>query len=205
MWATVPGQRRSQLSADPLGRRAIIESDVAEMPTDEETALVVLVPEAEAIVSPFRSRLDRSAIHGMPAHVTVLYPFVHPDHVSVDLVATLRSLFAHSERFQFSLGGICGFPGVVYLVPDPLGPFDTLTAEVVRRFPAFPPYGGLVVNPVPHLTVAQKPPAESLPNVVSDFIESCSGRLPLDCTAASVELAVKRQGRWSIPERFPLS
>jgi hypothetical protein len=175
------------------------------MPTDEETALIVLVPEAEALVSPFRARLDRSAIRGMPAHITVLYPFVPPDQVSVDLVATLRSLFSRSQSFRFALGGVCGFPGVVYLLPDPLGPFDTLVAEVVRRFPDFAPYGGLIANPVPHLTFAQKPPAESLPNVASEFTESCGARLPLECLASSVALAVKRRGRWSIAERFSLS
>lgn len=194
-----------QLIADPLGRRATIASDVAEMPTDEETALVVLVPEAEAIVSPFRSRFDRSAIRGMPAHITVFYPFVRPDRVSDELAATLRSLFAHSQRFQFSLVGVCGFPGVVYLVPDPLESFDALTKEVMRQFPALSPYGGLVANPVPHLTVAQKPPAESLAHVVTDLIASCGSRLPLECRAESIALAVKREGRWSISDRFPLS
>lgn len=175
------------------------------MPAAEETALVVLVPEAEPIVSAFRSRFDRSAIRGMPAHITVLYPFVHPDRVSAALVATLRSLFAHSQRFQFSLVGVCGFPGVLYLAPEPLEPFDGLTSEVVRQFPALPPYGGLVAKPVPHLTVAQKPPADSMTHVAFDFIESRGGRLPLACMAASVSLGMKRKDRWSVSERFPLS
>jgi hypothetical protein len=85
------------------------------------------------------------------------------EQAAMPTIASLQSLFASRRRFRFSLVGVCGFPGAVYLVPDPLQPFDTLTDEVVRQFPALPPYGGLFTNPVPHLTVAQKPasgPAE---------------------------------------------
>lgn len=40
-----------------------------------ESALVVLVPEAEALVKSFRDRHDPSAAAGVPAHITLLYPF----------------------------------------------------------------------------------------------------------------------------------
>jgi hypothetical protein len=45
------------------------------MASQATTALVILVPEAEALVKAFRERYDPSAAEGMPAHVTVLYPF----------------------------------------------------------------------------------------------------------------------------------
>jgi hypothetical protein len=44
-----------------------------------ESALVVLVPEAEVLVKPFRDRFDPLAAAGVPAHITLLYPFKHPD------------------------------------------------------------------------------------------------------------------------------
>jgi hypothetical protein len=43
-----------------------------------ESALVVVVPEAEAAVNAHRRRLDPAAAWGVPAHVTVLYPFAPP-------------------------------------------------------------------------------------------------------------------------------
>ena len=46
-----------------------------------ESALVVLVPEAESLVKPFRDRYDPAAAAGVPAHITLLYPFKHPDEV----------------------------------------------------------------------------------------------------------------------------
>ena len=175
------------------------------MPDDEESALVVLVPEAEPIVAQIRSRFDRSAIRGMPAHITILYPFVHPDQLSVDLASMLGSLVARSRCFRFALAGVCGFPGVLYLVPDPLEPFDALTREMVREHPGLQPYGGLVANPVPHLTIAQRPPAGSLSELSRAFIDAWGEAFPVECRARDVALAVKQSGRWSIRDRLPLS
>ena len=41
-----------------------------------ETALVIAVPEAEPLVSDWRAQHDWSAQRGVPAHITLLYPFV---------------------------------------------------------------------------------------------------------------------------------
>jgi hypothetical protein len=46
-----------------------------QMPLNE-SALVV--PEAEPLVKPFRDRYDPSAAAGVPAHITLLYPFKQP-------------------------------------------------------------------------------------------------------------------------------
>ena len=42
------------------------------------SAVVVEVPEAEPLVGAWRLRFDPVAALGMPAHVTLLYPFVAP-------------------------------------------------------------------------------------------------------------------------------
>src|ERR1051325_8060387 len=49
--------------------------------SSSESALVVLVPEAEVFAKPFRDQYDPSAAAGMPAHITLLYPFKAPDEV----------------------------------------------------------------------------------------------------------------------------
>ncbi len=43
---------------------------------DTETALLVEVPAAEPYVAQYRSKLDTNAGLGIPAHITVLAPFV---------------------------------------------------------------------------------------------------------------------------------
>ena len=50
----------------------------AELVTDTESAVLVPIPAAERVVSTHRSRLDGAAALGVPAHVTVLFPFVPP-------------------------------------------------------------------------------------------------------------------------------
>ena len=173
-------------------------------PSIEETALVVLVPEAEPLVTRFRARFDRSAIAGLPAHITVLYPFLHPDSISIEIVSDIRSLFRDFGRFRFSLCGVCGFPGVAYLIPDPLAPFDALTNAAVARFPETPPYGGAFANLVPHLTIAQQPPAPCLAEITSRLLLEAGTMLPVECVATEVTLVIKRAGRWSIGPKFAL-
>ena len=102
-------------------------SDAGHPARTQESALVVLVPEAEPLVSAFRSRFDPSAARGMPAHITLLYPFHSADRLSASRVSELAAFFSGWRRFCFSLVGICGFEGVVVLAPEPLDPFDALT------------------------------------------------------------------------------
>jgi hypothetical protein len=47
------------------------------MESQATTALIILVPEAEAFVKEFRDKYDPSAAEGMPAHITVLFPLKH--------------------------------------------------------------------------------------------------------------------------------
>ena len=47
-----------------------------------DSAVVIPVPEAEAVVGPHRARLDPFAAWGVPAHVTVLAPFVPPHAIT---------------------------------------------------------------------------------------------------------------------------
>jgi hypothetical protein len=46
-----------------------------------QSALIVEVPEAESAVAGLRAHLDASAPLGIPAHFTVLYPFMPPSRV----------------------------------------------------------------------------------------------------------------------------
>lgn len=118
-----------------------------------ETALVVLVPEAEPVVAAHRLRLDPSAALGVPAHVTVLYPFrSEVDDISAGKVAAIATRIT---SFDVAFASIGHFPGgVVYLAPSPSGPFHRLTEAVMTSFPDCPPYSGTISDPVPHLTVA---------------------------------------------------
>src|SRR3954471_22890976 len=95
--------------------------------TTTETALVVVVPEAEPIVAEHRLRHDPSAADGVPAHVTVLYPFRTPvDHATAAAAAAVPGARA---PFDVTFRATARFPGVVlYLDPEPAAPFHELIA-----------------------------------------------------------------------------
>jgi 2'-5' RNA ligase len=169
-----------------------------------ESALVVLVPEAEALVKPFRDVHDPSAAAGVPAHITLLYPFKSPDTVDAATLEYLRGYFACVGAFQFTLLAPHRFPGVLYLAPDPDEPFRQLTTAIWKRYPETPPYGGKWRNIVPHLTVAQVADPGQLDRVASSFSHACHGRLPIGAAATEVALMEKRSERWAVRATFAL-
>lgn len=117
------------------------------------SAVLALVPDAEPVVGELRARLDPTSAAGVPAHVTVLYPFVPPSEIGSSTVAALREAVAEVPAFAFRLDAVGWFgEDLVWLAPRPQEPFDELTARVSRAFPDHPPYGG-DHEPHPHLTV----------------------------------------------------
>ena len=126
---------------------------------ETESAVLVPVPEAEPVVSRHRARLDHAAELGVPAHVTVLYPFVVPSAITAAALAALAGAVASVSAFD------CQFPvtawfgqEVLWLAPRPEQPFRALTHVVSAAFPGYLPYGGAYDDVVPHLTVGDRPP-----------------------------------------------
>jgi len=174
------------------------------MPSTETTALVILVPESEPLVAGFRRRYDPAAAAGMPAHITLLYPFKHGDQVSDELLDGLSQLFGSAAAFHFSLAGTRRFPGVLYLAPEPAEPFKGLTQAIAKRYPETPPYGGAFSEVVPHLTVAYAAGEEELHSIEKDICRAASGTLPIQAFAGEVWLVGKREGYWHRHTSFPL-
>jgi hypothetical protein len=166
----------------------------------QETALVVLVPEAEALVARHRLRCDPAAAVGVPAHVTVLYPF---RSVVDDLVAdVVAELAGGVPAFDVTFAALARFPGeVVYLVPDPAEPFRRMTAGSVASFPDCPPYGGTIPDPIPHLTVAD---GVDVATAVALEAEVRPG-LPITARVERLTLiAQDATGRWVSVRHWPL-
>jgi hypothetical protein len=119
-----------------------------------ESALIVVVPEAEPLVGHLRARLDPAARIGVPAHVTVLYPFIPAEAITSTDLERVARLVRRATAFRFRLVAAKCFPDTVYLEPEPAQPFVALTEAVVREFPQYPPYQGRYASVIPHLTVA---------------------------------------------------
>jgi 2'-5' RNA ligase len=172
--------------------------------SETESALMVVVPEAEPLVKPFRDRHDPSAVEGVPAHITLLYPFKHPDEIDRTVLDDLGRSFHLRAPFAFSLALIRRFPDAVYLAPEPDEPFRALTQAIWNRYPETPPYGGKWPDIVPHLSVARVGDAQQLDRISDDFARAVHGRLPIRATATAVVLMEKRSGCWLTRATFSL-
>jgi 2'-5' RNA ligase len=168
---------------------------------DRRSALLVPVEEAEPVVGALRRVYDPVAQHGVPAHVTVLYPFVPPDEITDDTVAAVASALRDERAFPFQLATVGRFPdGVLYLAPDPSESFLALTRLLAAAFPACPPYGGRFEVVVPHLTVAD---CDGAP--LDEIEAKLAARLPIAAHAARVDLIVEgADQRWTVRASFPL-
>jgi 2'-5' RNA ligase len=170
-----------------------------------ESTLVILVPQTEALVQSFRDRYDPAAKSGMPAHITLLYPFKSPNEIDGRVLDTLCHCFSRFPPFKFSLAKINQFPGeTLFLAPEPEEPFRQLTLAIWRCYPQTPPYRGRYSTVVPHLTVADHMGDQELAEVAREFEQAAQGRLPLQGHAAEVTLMDSRSGRWAINTTFRL-
>ena len=123
-----------------------------------ESTLLVPVHDAEESVAGLRRRLDPASAHGLPAHVTVLYPFGPVRVFSEEDGHTLATALASVRAFDFVLSSVAWFDErVLYLAPEDPAPFVALTTAVASLFPAYPPYRGAYDSVVPHMTVGGVP------------------------------------------------
>lgn len=164
---------------------------LASMP--RRTALIVAVPEAEEAVGALRLEHDWSASVGVPAHVTILFPFLPPERINED---ALRALFASQPAFDFTLDRIERFDnGLVWLHPEPSEPFGELTALVTGVWPDYPPYEGTIDVVIPHVTVSEDP------------LDDLDVELPIASRASHVTLIEEAEpgGRWTTRLLLPLA
>ncbi|MBY8848058.1 2'-5' RNA ligase family protein [Saccharothrix longispora] len=154
----------------------------------DETAVIVPVPAADQVVGRYRRRLAHSAAWGVPAHVTVLYPFVPPHLVDpLGVVEVLGGLVEEVEAFECAFRRTAWFgEDVLWLAPEPASPFRRLTEAVWGRFPEYPPYGGAVAEAVPHLTVGSTPVADVA--ALRDAERELAGALPFRAEVGQVRL-----------------
>lgn len=86
-----PRRRRTRpLTAPP--EHSLDSAEPADLPT--HTAVIAAIPAAEPAVGPHRAHLDRAARWGVPAHVTVLYPFLDPASFDTEALRRLRAVQA---------------------------------------------------------------------------------------------------------------
>lgn len=167
-----------------------------------DTALICRVPEVERYISRYRDRYDPSARRNVPAHVTILYPFVPLADIDDHVLARLRDIAAGVRSFDYRLAQTQRFPVALYLAPDPDRSFATLTDAVWRAFPEFPPFEGKFETVVPHVTVAHGDEPQLCEIEVELRIALPAGGVKARCS--EMVLIESSSGRWEQMHCFAL-
>lgn len=115
---------------------------------------MLLVPELEPRIGDLRERHDPAAKQEMPAHLTLLYPFMDPVKFGPTPRARLAEVIRGFPGFELTFQRVGRFPEVLWIAPDPLEPVLELVHAIAAAFPEFPPYGGQFETIIPHVTVA---------------------------------------------------
>jgi hypothetical protein len=170
----------------------------------EDSALIIQVPEAEKLVGSYRLDYDPVARLGIPAHITLIYPFIPPSLITKDDRARLQSLLSTYPVFECSLTKLDRFPNGLFLAPSPKAQIVNLIRKIELAFPEYPPYGGQFPEIVPHLTIAQSEDSALLDNIAEELIVKMKEELPISKKVTEASLFEKTNSLWNRTEIYPL-
>lgn len=167
-----------------------------------ETGLILPVPAFEPFIRHHRTFNPAVSPEGVPAHLTLLYPFLPPQGCK-EAHAEVAAFFSRVEPFEFELTDVGWFDErVVFLAPGDASPFVALTEQLIAAWPQCIPYGGRHGGThVPHLTLG----IEGTPEEMASLADAAERLLPVRSLAdqAWLMIGTSRPARWSVAERFP--
>jgi 2'-5' RNA ligase len=166
-----------------------------------QSAVIIPVPEAEAVVERYRLEYDPVAVAGVPAHITLIVPWLPPDEIRPEDLAELADVLGSTTAFDFTLNRVSWFGrAVLWLAPDPVEPFVKLTGLLADRF-GTPPYDDEFDEVVPHLTIAHASDGVELDSVAAKIAPA----LPIACRAAEVWVMCGDGQVWRTRDRIRLT
>jgi 2'-5' RNA ligase len=168
------------------------------------SAFIVKVPGAESLVGKLRERFDPSSRLGVPAHVTVLFPFMSPSEISADVLQRAQRALEGTAAFSFELSTVGRFSATTYLAPAVGVSFVAMAKALCRSFPAYPPYANEHEGLVPHLTVAHGTVAAADETEHALRVELIKHG-PVTAFCQTVDLIENSTGRWRDMHSFRLA
>lgn len=163
-----------------------------------ETALVLAVslpPALEAL----RLRSIADAAAGVPAHVTLLYPFAEEAQLGAEVLDLVAAIAARHPVLRLTLHEGRRFPDTLYVSVEPDGPLRALQGELAAAFPTLPLYGD-TFQFVPHVSIVEGP-AVADPLALDD---PAWRTLPVEQLVDAIDLITGRDGQWATRRRFAL-
>ena len=170
------------------------------MPREDRSVIAISLPETDNVLSYVRSRYTGEVPPvGVPAHLTLHFPWMPPTRINERTIAELTSLFSGFPLFDITLE--LGWFGteVLLLVPRDPVPLIRLTKAIINRWPEFPYYGGEYDNIEPHVTLAygDEPSLSKLAAEIAD-------QVPIRVRASTVDLSIGQPGHMVVRARFSL-
>ncbi|WP_098245608.1 2'-5' RNA ligase family protein [Streptomyces formicae] len=169
------------------------------MPEPGTTAVVVVLPDAAPLLDAAR-RIDPALVRrGLPAHVSLLYPFVPVSALTDQDEKGVRSLAAGFPAADLVVEEVVTAPGFVAVTVPGLQPLvDAFRAQ----WPALRPYEGRFgARPAAHVTVAM---GADDPTVADRVRTAIGSLLPLHTRAAAVQLVTLTEEGWQSRLTVPL-
>lgn len=166
-----------------------------------ETGLIIPIAEMESFIRQHRETNAAVSPEGVPAHLTLLYPFLPPEGCDA-AHAEVEAFFATVESFEFELTEVGWFEDrVVFLAPSDPAPFIELTERLIGQWTECIPYGGRHAGKhVPHLTLG----IEGTPEEMRSLAEAAEELLPIRCTATQAWLMIgtPHPTTWDVKRQF---
>ena len=165
------------------------------------SAVIVRAPLPRGLERLRRRRVGNAAV-GVPAHMTLLHPFIEREDLTTSVRRRLREVAADHRPFDYRQARQAEWPDAIYVAVDPVRPFVRLQRDLQAAFPDWPIYGaGSDFEFEPHITVADRV-GKLEPGVREDPAWSA---LPRAARAKAIDvIATGSDGRWRLVWRIPL-
>ena len=144
---------------------------------------------------------DRMAARGVPAHVTVLFPFLAVADLAPAVRSALARVAADQAPFDARFSRVERREQMVWLLPEDQERFRELTDSVATMWPDHPPYGGIHDTVIPHLTLLETTDGPALDAAWSTAVEA--GPFVVAVRELTV-ITESTLGRWRTRWRLPM-
>jgi 2'-5' RNA ligase len=169
--------------------------------TREPASAVIVRARLPAGLERVRRRSARDADYGIPAHLTLLYPFVEPARLGGPVRHRIATVAANHEPFDYRLVERARWPDAIYVAVAPADPFVALHTDLAWAFPDHPIYGEPADFAfVPHVTIAEGPSVDH----PAASAERAWAALPRPARATALEVLATDGGRWRLVWRLRL-
>jgi hypothetical protein len=163
--------------------------------------LLIPVREADSVIGRWRYEQDPLATAGVPAHVTLIVPWVEPTLITGETLEDLDSVLHEVKAFEFELTHVDWFGRrILWAAPEPEQPFLELISLLSGRY-GTPPWAGQFDRVIPHLTIAHAGAQGRIVAAAADV----AVRLPLRCNAEEVWVMVGGGEIWAVVHKTALS